>query len=672
MDFDSSRPGSPAGGPLQVVTPDRVNQQRDSPALGSGARDSSVHEKINQFNNMSVLMQSKNLERKTADAALKRAMIGREEAEAEVHRYRDEAKALRKALDEGKERERRVMERLETVMENYGRAKETHAHTQALWEKEIRRARKENFKSQSTTVKLQEELKSCRTKVKSVQDALDSEKERSHVREQEAFTARYQIVGVQQELEQALERIKVIEQERDAYKTAAQNEEVARIAAEGRIPLPKNEDPEDEFASPKKITKRRVSGMRLAKNSRVSLSAVEILSSEASEMEIEDLRFQVQAERSRAERAEEMVDFLQAECQMHCCPCSKNKSSVSSSSREGIEEHHESVIVHPPPVDRMHVDVEEAEAEPEEDRSNTPEPAPRSLPKLEEPDVELLLPRSKKEPRRSTIFCPKEGIFRTVSEQEAEALQAHLQEMEETQPEEYDDMQVEEVEVVDIDEVEEEEADHEPEPRFYARTPSVEPPAFAILAKDRTSLMSLLNAPSNEANSAPLPSIPSIPTMPDEHHQEDLEVEDAVTDADDEVVEDDVDPIKRPHTSFASYSISTTTTTVPVRDETDQLASSSSFAEKLRTPSSGSNASFDLNNPALTPTMTREQALAKIRERRGRARSVEKKTATAGVSGSGVRSATGGSATPALKKTSADRVDRRTASGLTRKPSKGR
>ena len=31
--------------------------------------------------------------------------------------------------------------------------------------------------------------------------------------------------------------------------------------------------------------------------------------------------------------------------------------------------------------------------------------------------------------------------------------------------------------------------------------------------------------------------------------------------------------------------------------------------------------SFDVNNPALTPTMTREQALAQIKERRGRARS---------------------------------------------------
>jgi hypothetical protein len=116
MDYDASLPGSPTGGPLQTVTPDRVNQQRESTFSQSHPRDSAVHDKINQFNSMSVLMQSKNLERKTADAALKRAMLGREEAEGEARRSRDEIKALRKALEEGKERERRVGERLETIM----------------------------------------------------------------------------------------------------------------------------------------------------------------------------------------------------------------------------------------------------------------------------------------------------------------------------------------------------------------------------------------------------------------------------------------------------------------------------------------------------------------------------------------------------------------------------
>lgn len=114
------------GGSLGALQPVSHNPQRsgsETPLFGTlrrgagddaGGRDSSVHDKISQFN--SLAMQSKQLERKTADAALKRAMLGREEAESEMRRYRDEARLLKKHLEEGKERERRVGERLETVM----------------------------------------------------------------------------------------------------------------------------------------------------------------------------------------------------------------------------------------------------------------------------------------------------------------------------------------------------------------------------------------------------------------------------------------------------------------------------------------------------------------------------------------------------------------------------
>lgn len=111
-----SVPSSPRGGggvgqPLQPLS---NNRERVAAADSAPLRDSSVHEKINQFN--SLAMQSKQLERKTADAALKRAMLGREEAEAEMRRYRDEARMLRKMVEESKDRERRVAERLEAVM----------------------------------------------------------------------------------------------------------------------------------------------------------------------------------------------------------------------------------------------------------------------------------------------------------------------------------------------------------------------------------------------------------------------------------------------------------------------------------------------------------------------------------------------------------------------------
>ncbi|KAI0973014.1 hypothetical protein F4678DRAFT_427615 [Xylaria arbuscula] len=578
--------------PLQPISPDRINHQDPLAASlrSSAQRDSDVHDKIRQFNNLSHLhpsatSMSKQLERMTADAALKRAMIGREEAESEMRRYREESRVLRKQVEDGRERERKVGERLETVMENYGRAKETYSHTQAIWEKEIRRARKETFKSQSTIVKLQEELKSARVAGKSAEECLEREKELSKAREQEAFAARYQLVGLQQELEMAQERITFLEEERDAFKAAAKSEEVARIAAEGRIPLPP-EDPDSEFASPRKSF-----------GGRESLSTFEIVSSAATEAELDELTRLWQWEKQRADRTQDHLEFVQAEFELHRSSKPKSpprRSTITSPRRERTEpieivDPSDLVILgedagprsSPPPTEITQPESAESpecssESQTNELTMNDSEDEPKEQP-------------ARKEPRRGTIFVPSEGIFRTISQQELEAIEQQSGE--------------------DVATVEPPTSTDPPKPEHprYARTPSVEPPSFALMAQERTSLLSLLNAPhQSEANLAY--DIPS--TAAADVSSCDLGEDTTVAEADDSP-EAEAAFDSRPHTSAAFYTV-TTTTSIPIQDENIKAPL---LAAQNRTPS------FDVNNPALTPTMTREQALAQIRERRGRARS---------------------------------------------------
>ncbi|KAB5585589.1 hypothetical protein GE09DRAFT_1166375 [Coniochaeta sp. 2T2.1] len=617
MDPTTIPPGSPNA--LQPVSSDRVNQQRESTAAmslrsgkeGGNVRDSMVVNKINQFNSLAI--QSKQLERKTADAALKRAMLGREEAETEMRRYKEEARALRKQVEEGKERERRVGERLETVMENYGRAKETHAHTQALWEKEIRRARKETFKSQSMIVKLQEELKSARSAVRSAEELLDVEKERSKAREQEAFTSRYSLVGVQEQLGQALERVKMLEQERDAFKALARNEEdIARLAAEGRLPLPPAgpEDEDDEFVSPKK-------------KARVSISVEDIKSSASSEAEIDELTMLWQWEKHRAERALEQVEFLQAECELKCCSCAKThrrEAAVAASSPR--RQRPETVqITDPSDLAILSEDVRAAQP------LGQMNPPPRMS------KTEML--RASKGPRLSTIFVPTEGIFRTVSQEEAEALSA----VQESEPQ---------AEALVAAESTAEPPTPDRNPPYYARTPSVEPPDFAMIAKQqRTSLLSLLNAPhGHHSHEAPL--LFNIPTTPgparaeaapqppspeptEQETEDDTLTQRTLTSAPAAIrtnppispsASPDLQVDTRPHTAAAFYTSTTTTTTtkVPLKDETEDPSLAQRILAAQRTPKKA-ELGFDVTAHAFTPTMSREEALAQIRERRGRAKS---------------------------------------------------
>ncbi|KAL0941278.1 uncharacterized protein CTRU02_204041 [Colletotrichum truncatum] len=603
MADSAETPPSPSpSGPLNPITPDRANQKRDARNLfpsprGSEGRESSVHDKISQFN--SLAMQSKTLERKTADAALKRAMLGREEAETEARRYRDECKVLRVQLEKGKEREQRVSERLETVMEQYGRAKETYSHTKAAWEKEIKLARKKTFKNESTIIKLQEELKSARDGWRAASDNLDAEKLRSQAREEEAFQARYQMVSMEEQLTEALERIKLLEQERDAFKTLAKEEEVARIAAEGRIPLPKNDAMvDDEFASPRK-------------RPRFSLSTVDIVSSAAGEEEIEELSMQVSWERQRADRAYEMVDFMRAECELRCCACAKSlkRKSMSSSPRQSMASNRPSILS---PRRRLMPPAEIADASDlvilGEGRDSFPDRRASLRASQTPPGEGDVVKKSgayrrSKEERQSTIFCPREGIFRTVSQQEADEIEAQREK---------------EMQALDDSEPSPNEPPTPVEaPLRFSRTPSLDPPAFAVLAQERMSLASLLNAPhgggDGEVHTAPLPSIPTMPDTP-------ARPESRASRSPSPTAGDTV----RPHTAAAFYT-KTTTTTVPVRDDKPRPISK---YERGRTPSGESQMSFDVNNPAMTPTMTREEALARIRERRGRAKSIAQGTAT--------------------------------------------
>lgn len=95
----------------------------DAPSLlpGSppkhGRTSADVRAMVSRFNTLDIKDHA-DLRRKDV-AALKRAQMGREEAEAEAKRVRDEMTAMREDMDEAKERERRVAKRLDGVMVSF-------------------------------------------------------------------------------------------------------------------------------------------------------------------------------------------------------------------------------------------------------------------------------------------------------------------------------------------------------------------------------------------------------------------------------------------------------------------------------------------------------------------------------------------------------------------------
>ena len=123
--------------PLYPVSPERMNASKQqvpqSPSLPAFAsyptgsphssptyrrKESDVQGMVARFNALGI--EDHQELRRRDEAALKRAQLGREQAEEDCQRLREETRGLRRGLEEGRERERRVAKRIESVMVRMG------------------------------------------------------------------------------------------------------------------------------------------------------------------------------------------------------------------------------------------------------------------------------------------------------------------------------------------------------------------------------------------------------------------------------------------------------------------------------------------------------------------------------------------------------------------------
>ncbi|MCJ1284898.1 hypothetical protein MMC26_004235 [Xylographa opegraphella] len=550
-------PASP-GTPLFPVSPDRVNRQQlphspsrqsdlsflqDEPFKTYHSRNSSdVQGKVAQFNNLS---KEASQRRKDNEAALKRAVVGREEAESETRRLKDETRSLRKEVEEGILRERRVGERMETVMEEMQRLKETQAHSQALYEKEVRRARKEAFKSSSALVKLQEELKTTRNKFTLMREDAETYKRKLESRDQETFTAQYQLVGLQEELEAVRQQVKIVEEERDLLKENLKEEEVARIAAEGKISLPPSIE-NDEFSSPRKS--RRESGKE-------NMDPIRYESEDDGD-ELTRLKLELTREKRRGIKAVRLIDFMKVECQFNRCSC----HIAARQSKDSSHSHNDKAQTRP---------IEQEEASDGDNLQDTPitpaQASNRTTAQHEDHDQPVV------DSEPLIEFSPTTGTFRTVPSPMRDS------------PSELPT----------------------PSRLFSEESAFLAPPLNPTALSESPSFLSLGANPLQPAISTeqqlldlPQDSSPNMATVP---HPESTPYTPRT-------------PAQhlpfRPQTAGPSRIISTTTTTtIPLADP---------YTPAKMPYSPGANTLP--YSPA--STMTREQALEQIRQRRGRARSI--------------------------------------------------
>lgn len=278
------------------------------------------------------------------------------------------------------------------------RSSHTQEHQKTLLEKEVRKLRKEAHKVESVLIQAREELKSSKNSLRIAQSGLESEKAKSFKREQEAFTAEYKLVGLQEEMMKLQERMKVLEEEKDALKTSLKEEEVARIAAEGRIALPiALDDEEDDFmvpVSPKKSPRKKIADSEDKENIMPKRS-----------IEIKVLQEELDQQRRLRHKAEDQVEFMKMECQFLCCSCRVAEQQGASYVHDNrfsddIESMKQSVLI----LDEPALVVEEMDTTTTGDQGSTE--SARSTTPLEQPPSEQTEP--------NMAYSPTSGTFRSI------------------------------------------------------------------------------------------------------------------------------------------------------------------------------------------------------------------------------------------------------------------
>lgn len=361
----------------------------------------------------------------------------------------------------------------------------------------------------------------------------------------------------------------MVEEERDALKTNLKEEEVARVAAEGRIALPSAAAEDDEFASPKKPRQKPM--LRSQSPEKEPPRIV---------LELEQLRAELEEYRFVKEQAEEQVEFMRLECQYGCCSCRVAERQHETymhdlTFEDEVRNFRPEFRGLPTPPESMILDEKESHSL--HDSGN--------VSFNERPVTPNAFHNDTSAPKENVVFSPNSGTFRTLSNQED--LNHHFGSRTPAADEEQAILEEATVPLTS-------EAEH---PVYIKQEPDVEEmqnrrKSFALVARIKRATSALTN---HEAPASVDAASHVTQAVPEYNMEEDPST---ITQVQQGLEHEDV--LSTPQTNTNTWRTSTTTTKIPLIDAT--------------TPNPKYSA-FD------SPNITKEEAIQRLRERRGRARS---------------------------------------------------
>nr|OQO22076.1 hypothetical protein B0A51_08917 [Rachicladosporium sp. CCFEE 5018] len=246
-----------------------------------------------------------------AEMELQRAQVGREEAESEGRKLRQEVRELQ-------ERDRRCARRLEKVEADAKQDRDIAQKNTENYKSAVMKRDKEAMHVSRSVLKLQEALHTCQKKLEVSKMDQARIVEKAQRSEEKATDAQGALSIMKAEYAKLEAHCAIVERENEVLKIRMDERQLAEAAAEGAIALPGSMDEdEDLLASPRKAASPR----KLLMRSPLSDDKENMGIVTKKMVEIKQWQNEIEQERMKREAAEDMVEFLRMECAFQCCDC---------------------------------------------------------------------------------------------------------------------------------------------------------------------------------------------------------------------------------------------------------------------------------------------------------------------------------------------------------------
>jgi len=403
---------------LEVKDPkDAAKRYKEALAKEKAKSVKAGEEYIMKLERKDVYIESLKKELETAKASLE-VGVTKSSYEREYKSNREKVASLTQRLNEMESQYRCTHINLER----------TERHRQIFEEKYIKYKRqaleltKDNLKVSRNIPTLQADIQAIQRKLNRAESDVRFKTEEAAKYQNQVYNLQIEVeaVGTRlgEQIQSLQEKLRVVEEERDALKTSLREEEVMRVAAEGRIALPTAaEDESDEFGSPVRSPRKQRVFQRNEDDK-------ENVSPRKGAVELRFLQQELVAERQLRARAQEQIDFMKMECQFECCSCRiaerQGKRYVHDNTYATVMERIKTAIpVLTPPAssheDDVMDDVERKQEPRGLHRPYTP-PSEESLRANHDINHEntALAQTEDLEPETVVAFSPSTGTFRSV------------------------------------------------------------------------------------------------------------------------------------------------------------------------------------------------------------------------------------------------------------------